>query len=217
MSQAQDDKAPSTALASEAVNQAQADPEPSTANVTPSLTEKKHDSAGNAAQGDPGPSTGQAESGSVTGQGDSAAISGISTTEDKPLRKKSTDQVSIAKESSPKAADPKATDAATPQSPSDPPQIGEGAGGSGGSQESQPQKVDAEESQNLEANISMGEQPTVSTPTLRPGDKLKQSRRRKQRLNRGGLSLVGLVNSQALNHLGVMKAGNFLPHRPDLP
>ena len=70
MSQDQDDKAPSTALATEADNQAQDDPEPGTADGTSSFTEEKHDSADVAAQGDPGPSTDQAELAAMAAQGD---------------------------------------------------------------------------------------------------------------------------------------------------
>ena len=75
MSQAQDDKVPSTVLANKAVNQAQADPEPSTADDKSSVTETKHHSVGIAAHGDAEPSTDEAEPASATGQGDSAGIS----------------------------------------------------------------------------------------------------------------------------------------------
>ena len=76
MSQAQDDRAPSTGLATEADNQAQADPEPSTADGASSVTEEKDDTAGIAAQGDPGPSSDQTESAATATQGDQGPSTG---------------------------------------------------------------------------------------------------------------------------------------------
>ena len=130
------------------------------------------------------------------------SLTTIPTAKDKPVKKRSTGQVSIAKESGPKAVGPKVTDPVTPQTPSNPPQLDEG-----------PKKLDAVEGQDLGSDISKGEQPTVSIPALGPGPKLKQSRRRKLPLNRGELSLVGLMNSQTLG-IVTKTTGHFLPYHP---
>ena len=74
------------------------------------------------------------------------------TAKDKPLKKKSTSQVSMTKESDSKAAGPKATDSVTPQTPSNPPQVDESAKGASGSQANQPQKLDAAKGQDLGSN-----------------------------------------------------------------
>ena len=162
------------------------------------------------------------------------SLTTIPTAKDEPLKKKSTGQVSIAKGSGPKAAGPKATDPVTPQNPSNPPQVDEGAQanqpqrdlvapqtpsnppqvdeGASGSQANQPQKLDRVEGQALGSDISKEEQPTVSIPTLRPGHKLKQSRRRRLRLNRGGWSLVGPMKFQKF--VVTETTRDFPPQRP---
>ena len=120
------------------------------------------ESAAMAIQGDSEPVTGQGESASATDQGSEPAIeptgppNSLTTTPTakyKPLKKKSTDQVSIANESGPKAA-----------GPSNSPQADEGAGGS---QANQPQKPDAVDGQDLESKTPKEEQEKATTEPRR--------------------------------------------------
>ena len=149
----QGDSGPSIDQAESVAMATQSDPGPSTGQA---------ESAAMAIQGDSEPVTGQGESASATGQGSEPAIeptgppnslTTIPTAKYKPLKKKSTDQVSIAKESGPKAA-----------GPSNPPQADEGASGS---QANQPQKLDAVDGQDLESKIPKEEQEKATTEPRR--------------------------------------------------